>query len=99
MPLTKQYAGVWPLPQHTSNSTTGKIIKGRVSNAAMSAAEKTRIVELQRQLKIARDALTKIATGHSGNPQSTADDALYSMFPLDQKQPLQALVGHERRTR
>lgn len=65
----------------------------------MSAAEKTRIVELQHQLKIARDALTKIATGHTMNPQSTADDALYSMFPLDQKQPLHGLVGHERRVR
>lgn len=66
----------------------------------MSAAEKNRIVELQRQLKIARDALTKIANGHHRpSPESVAGDALYSMFPLDQKWPLQGLVGHERRAR
>lgn len=58
--------------------------------------QKTRIVELQRQISIARNVLTKIATGHARNPHIEADEALTKMWPLDRKQPLQVIVGHER---
>lgn len=60
----------------------------------MSAKDAGRIVELQRQIKIARDALTKIQCG-CRDPESIADAALYAMLPMDVKRPLQALVGHE----
>lgn len=62
-------------------------------------SEKTRIIELQRSLKIARDALEKIRHGHSRNPEADAEQALEAMWPLDRKQPLQGLVGHERSPR
>ncbi len=61
----------------------------------MSASDKKRIVELQRQVKVARDILSMIAYGHSRNPQSDAEDALFKMWPLDPKQPLQGVVGHK----
>lgn len=57
---------------------------------------KTRIIELQRQLKICRDALERIKHG-AGDPVRIADDALYSLMPHDQKYSLQGLVGHNRR--
>lgn len=60
--------------------------------------DQARIVELQRQVKIARAALTRIANGHHyGTPERHADAALTEMWPLDQKQQLQGIVGHERR--
>lgn len=59
---------------------------------------KDRVVELQRQLKICRDALARIKAGH-GDPYAIADEALYNLMPLDQKYPLQGLVGHERKGR
>ncbi|WP_448952150.1 hypothetical protein [Labrys neptuniae] len=57
---------------------------------------KDRIMELQRQLKIARSALERIKYGVV-DPQSVAEEALDKLFPLDPKQPLQGLCGHERR--
>jgi hypothetical protein len=60
---------------------------------------KARIIELQRALKIARDALGKIRDGYSRDPQAEADDALYRMMPLENKRPLQGLVGHEPRSK
>lgn len=60
--------------------------------------QQQRIVELQRQLKIARGALGRIMSG-CRDPEAVADNALTAMWPSDQKQPLQGLVGHERRTR
>lgn len=61
-------------------------------------AQKERIIELQRQLKIARDALTYIQAGH-GCASALAEDALDKMMPLDKKYPIQGVVGHERRPR
>jgi Mg-chelatase subunit ChlD len=55
-------------------------------------SDKTRIIELQRQIRIAKRALERLKAG--GCP--IAGDALYEMMPLDRKQPLQGLVGHER---
>lgn len=58
---------------------------------------KDRIVSLQRQLKIARDALTQIKSvdeQYSNRSVRVAEDALTEMWKLDPKQPLQGLVGH-----
>lgn len=59
---------------------------------------KDRIVELQRSLKIARQALRGIRDGYR-NPEALAADALDIMFRLEKKQPLQNIVGHERAVR
>lgn len=59
------------------------------------ANEKRRIVELQRQVKIARLALTRIALNAGRNTEAIASKALDEMWPLDTKQPLQRIVGHE----
>lgn len=61
-------------------------------------SDKTRIIELQRQVRIARNALDRIKHG-TNSPEGIATDALYEMMALDPKQPLQGLVGHERRPR
>jgi hypothetical protein len=53
-----------------------------------------RIIELQRQVKIARHALAQSGSGCS-NPEQLANDTLDSMWPLERKQPLQKLVGHQ----
>jgi len=60
------------------------------------ASERERIIELQRQLSIARKALTNISGG-CRDPEGKAHAALDEMRPLDPKAPLQGLVGHERR--
>lgn len=57
---------------------------------------KDRIVDLQKQLKIARDALSKIMCG-CRDPDFVASRALDEIWGLDAKQPLQHLVGHERK--
>lgn len=62
-------------------------------------ADKQRIVELQKSLRIARTCLEKIYYGHSHHPHRDAEAALEQIWKLDQKQPLQGLVGHERRPR
>jgi len=59
----------------------------------MSSKDKTRIAELQRQVRIAREALNKIKR-YSGDPSRTAATAIEKMWPLDVKQPLQGVVGH-----
>lgn len=61
-------------------------------------AEKDRIVSLQGQLKIARDALNRISCG-CRDPELAAVNALDDIWKLDRKQPLQGIVGHERRSR
>lgn len=63
----------------------------------MSKRDQDRITELQRQVAIAKRALELIAHGHSRKPETTASDALDKMWPLDPKQQLQGLVGHDRR--
>jgi hypothetical protein len=55
-----------------------------------------RIVELQRQVKIAKAVLTKIALGCRA-PELEASAALDCMWSNDKKQALQYLVGHENR--
>lgn len=59
-------------------------------------SDKTRIIELQRCLRIARQALERIKGGQS-DPAAAADQALYEMMPLEPKQPLQGICGHARR--
>lgn len=59
--------------------------------------EKAKRIEAEQALKIAKDALVKIAYGHSSNEQDTASSALDKMHQLGRKQPLQGLVGHDRR--
>lgn len=54
------------------------------------------LVELQRQVNVARNALLRIASGHGRNPEAEASNALDVMWPMDRKQPLQPLVGHGR---
>lgn len=57
-------------------------------------SDKTRIIELQRSLKIARTALEKIRHGHSRNPERDAEDALDEMRPLEPQVQLQGICGH-----
>jgi hypothetical protein len=64
----------------------------------MSDKTQARIVELQKALKVARTALEKIRYSGSHAP-SIAEEALDEMFRLERAQPLQGLVGHERRPR
>lgn len=59
-------------------------------------SDKTRIIDLQRQIKICREALTKISYG-TRSPEAVAADALYRMFPLDPKQDLAGICGHDKR--
>lgn len=60
-------------------------------------SDKARIIELQRQVRIARVALERIKAGDS-HSESRAAQALDDMLPLDRKYPLQSLVGHGRNT-
>jgi hypothetical protein len=62
------------------------------------ARKNVRFIELQRQVKIAKDALDRIAGG-CRDPERVATDARYEMYPLDSKAPLQGLVGHGARSR
>jgi hypothetical protein len=58
---------------------------------------KQRVIDLQKALKISRVALEKIKFGHSKSPEKDAEEALDLMWPLERKQQLQGLVGHEKR--
>lgn len=61
----------------------------------MSAAiEKSKRIEAEKQLAIARRCLEKIGHNHSRNPENDALEALEQMFRAGRKQPLQAIVGH-----
>ena len=62
----------------------------------MKNKDQQRIVALQKQVKIARTALAMIGRG-CRDPEGIANQALDAMWPLDPKQPLQGLVGHEKR--
>lgn len=58
--------------------------------------DKERIVALQKQLKIARDTLTRISSGHY-RPYGIAYEALDEMNRIEwnsRPTPLQGLVGH-----
>jgi hypothetical protein len=62
-------------------------------------SDKTRVIEMQKSLRISKEALERIAYGHAGNPQDAASSALDKMWRLEPKQPLQGIVGHAPRTR
>lgn len=53
-----------------------------------------RIIDLQRQLKLAKDALEKIAGGRSSDPEDEAQGALDRIEDLDKSYNLQGLCGH-----
>ena len=64
----------------------------------MAEIEKMRRIEAEKQLTVARRCLEKIGNGHSRSPEQDALEAIDEMFRVGQKQPLQGLVGHERRS-
>lgn len=64
-----------------------------------SEIEKAKRLEAEAVARVARVALEKIALGRSRDPESDANDALMEMHRAGRKQPLQGLVGHERRER
>lgn len=57
---------------------------------------KKRIIELQKQVRIAREALTRIGSGNYTESfcVTIASEALDKLWALDEKQPLQGVVGH-----
>lgn len=61
---------------------------------------KQRIIDLQKQVKIARTALGKIVNGHSGgrDPYVIASDALDEMQRHDPIPSSAGLLGWEKRT-
>jgi hypothetical protein len=59
---------------------------------------KLRIVELQKSLRIAREALERISNGTT-RAESVAAEALDKIWKLEPKQQLQGIVGHEPRSR
>lgn len=64
----------------------------------MSKHDQELIRELRAQVKIAKEALTKIRFG-CADADGVAEDALDRMWPHDDKQPLQGVVGHGTRRR
>lgn len=60
---------------------------------------KQRIIALQKQVKIARDALVRIVNGHAGNIHHVhiAEEALDDMRRHDPSPPVAGLMGWERR--
>lgn len=61
-------------------------------------SDKTRIIELQKSLKIAREALERVSYGTT-RAEAIASEALDKIWKLEPKQQLQGLVGHAPRTR
>lgn len=59
---------------------------------------KQRIIELQKSLRVAREALERISNGTTRS-ESVASEALDKMWKLEPKQPLQGVVGHAARPR
>jgi hypothetical protein len=64
------------------------------------AMSKQRIIDLQKQVKIARDALGKIVNGHAGgrDPYTIADQALDDMRRHDPAPSSAGLLGWEKRS-
>lgn len=58
--------------------------------------DKQRIIDLQKQVRLARTALEKITHG-CRDPEGVAEEALYQMMPLDRVQSSAGLLGWERR--
>jgi DNA-binding Xre family transcriptional regulator len=59
-------------------------------------SDKTRIIELQKSLKIAREALERIHYGTT-RAEAIATEALEKLWKLEPKQQLQGIVGHSAR--
>lgn len=59
-------------------------------------SDKQRIIDLQRQVRIARAALQKIVHG-TARPHAIAEEALYDMLPSDKPSPLAGVLGWEKR--
>lgn len=57
---------------------------------------KLRIVELQKSLKVAREALERIKNGTT-RAERIAEEALDTIWKLEPKRPLQGIVGHKAR--
>lgn len=55
--------------------------------------EKQRIIDLQKQVNIARRALEAIAHGHTRSPDDRAAEALDAMRPKDKTAPLDGILG------
>jgi hypothetical protein len=64
----------------------------------MSERQQERIISLQRQVKVARDALLRIREG-TRDPERVAAEAMDTMWGDDITQALQGLVGHGAPTR
>ena len=62
-------------------------------------SDKQRIIDLQKQVRIARTALEKIVHGHAGGQESytIAEIALEEMRPRDKPVPLEGILGWSRR--
>lgn len=58
-----------------------------------------RIIELQKSLRIARNAMERIAQGHARDPEQLCQETLTELWKLEAKQQLQGLVGHAPRRR
>lgn len=70
------------------------------STRECTMSDKNRIVDLQKQVRIARTALEHIKMideSYSNRSVRIAESALDEIWKLDPKQPLQGVVGHERR--
>ena len=59
----------------------------------MADQTQARIISLQARIKIANDALGKIARG-CRDPEEVANQAMYDQMNYEPKAPLQGLVGH-----
>lgn len=57
-------------------------------------SQKARLIELQKQVRISKTALTAISNG-CRNHETVATEALDALWALDKKQPLQGVVGHQ----
>lgn len=62
-------------------------------------SDKQRIIDLQKQVRIARTALEKIVQGHGGrhDAHTIAEQALDDMMPKDRPAPLDGLLGWSKR--
>ncbi len=61
--------------------------------------DKQRIIDLQKQVRIARTALEHIVHGHAGgrDAYTIAEQALDDMQPKDRPVPLEGLLGWSKR--
>jgi hypothetical protein len=60
-------------------------------------SDKQRIIDLQKQLRVARLALEKIGHGHSQYPEADALTAIDDMMPRDKVVPYDGILGWSKR--